>query len=197
MHLVQWDTLWAAEVSLFAVMDHPIICYGHMAPARLLSQLRLLPCVFPPLSDQNQEDSAGRRSSPARGRGKQRWRHRERRRRLFESWQVRTKVWILPAREDVWACSHSRMSALLSSVCFAHYTVLLLILNTWMASCGPRDVNSSRSPHAVHFSLNLCVLYAKGGCHKIHIRSAGQQRVHTAVHWQQWFQTLLRNLITK
>lgn len=50
--------------------------------------------------------------------------------------------------------------------------VLQLILNTWMASCGPRHVNSSRSSHAVHFSLNLCVLCAKGGCHEMYIRSA-------------------------
>lgn len=64
VHLVQWDTLWAAEMSLFAVMDHPIICYGHVAPARLLSQLRLLPCVSPPLQIKTRKTQQGGGAHP-------------------------------------------------------------------------------------------------------------------------------------
>lgn len=63
MHSVQWGTLWAAEMPLFAVMDHPITCYGHVAYARLLSQLRLLPSP-PPLQIKTRKTQQGGGAHP-------------------------------------------------------------------------------------------------------------------------------------
>lgn len=55
-------------------------------------------------------------------------------------------------------CLHSCMSALSSGVCFALFTVLGFILHTWMATCGPPNVNSSMSLQVVCF-LNSTFVY--------------------------------------
>lgn len=147
-------------------------------------------------------------------------------------WKTQLVIW-KPTGEDkglnpwqpektYWPAGAHARPALPATVCFAHCAVSQLILNTWMASCGPRHVNSSRSSHAVHFSLDpLCVVCKGWVSWNVHPLSS-QQRLRATViclsatvapnckniftpfaSWfvscrvWKWWATLLHNLITK